>query len=146
MARAAMAQLLEVRSSLTQVEERINRLPAPEVVSQGIERAEQVRRQLTQISDEAEEKRTAWVRDLQDARTKREGLLDQYKDLKEQQQRITAAGAEGICPTLRPSARQGIRKRSRHAGPPTAGRALQRQLLQAAYRTAGERAAGAGGS
>jgi exonuclease SbcC len=58
-----------------------------------------VRRQLTQISEEAEEKRTAWVRDLQDARTKREGLLDQYKDLKEQQQRITAAGAEGICPT-----------------------------------------------
>jgi exonuclease SbcC len=98
-ARAAMAQLLEVRSSLAQVEERINRLPAPEVVTQGIERAEQVRRQLTQISEEAEEKRTAWVRDLQDARTKREGLLDQYKDLKEQQQRITAAGAEGICPT-----------------------------------------------
>jgi exonuclease SbcC len=98
-ARAAMAQLLEVRSSLAQVEERINRLPAPEVVTQGIEHAEQVRRQLTQISEEAEEKRTAWVRDLQDARTKREGLLDQYKDLKEQQQRITAAGAEGICPT-----------------------------------------------
>jgi exonuclease SbcC len=98
-ARAAMAQLLEVRSSLAQVEERINRLPAPEVVTQGIERAEEVRRQLTQISEEAEEKRTAWVRDLQDARTKREGLLDQYKDLKEQQQRITAAGAEGICPT-----------------------------------------------
>ncbi|HSE68061.1 MAG TPA: SMC family ATPase, partial [Gemmatimonadales bacterium] len=98
-ARAATAQLLEVRTSLGQVEERINRLPAPEVVTQGIERAEQVRRQLTQISQEAEEKRTAWVRDLQDARTKREGLLDQYKDLKEQQQRITAAGAEGICPT-----------------------------------------------
>jgi exonuclease SbcC len=98
-ARAATAQLLEVRSSLTLVEERINRLPAPEVVTRGIERAEQVRRQLTQISEEAEEKRTAWVRDLQDARTKREGLLDQYKDLKEQQQRITAAGAEGICPT-----------------------------------------------
>jgi len=98
-ARAAMAQLLEVRSSLTQVEERINRLPAPEIVTQGIERAEQVRRQLNQISEEAEEKRTAWVRGLQDARTKREGLLDQYKDLKEQQQRITAAGAEGICPT-----------------------------------------------
>jgi len=98
-ARAATAQLLEVRSSLGQVEERINRLPAPEVVAQGVERAEQVRRQLTQISEEAEEKRTAWVRDLQDARTKREGLLDQYKDLKEQQQRVTAAGAEGICPT-----------------------------------------------
>jgi DNA repair protein SbcC/Rad50 len=98
-ARAAIAQLLEVRSSLGQVEERINRLPAPESVTQGIERADQVRRQLTRMSEEAEEKRTAWVRDLQDARTKREGLLDQYKELKEQQQRITAAGAEGICPT-----------------------------------------------
>ncbi|HEY7026845.1 MAG TPA: SMC family ATPase [Gemmatimonadales bacterium] len=98
-ARAATAQLLEVRSSLRQVEERINRLPPPEEVAHGVERADQVRRQLTQISEEAEEKRTAWVRDLQDARTKREGLLDQYKDLKEQQQRITAAGAEGICPT-----------------------------------------------
>ena len=41
------------------------------------------------------------MRDLQDARTKRETLLDQYKDLKEeQQQRITAAGAEGAMSPL----------------------------------------------
>mgnify|MGYP003693674035 CR=1 FL=1 len=86
------------------------------------------------------------MRDLQDARTKREGLLDQYKDLKEQQQRITAAGAEGICPTCaRPLGKEyanvvGMLDRQ------PAGRALQRQLLQAAHRTAGERAAGAAGT
>jgi exonuclease SbcC len=48
---------------------------------------------------EAEEQRTVWVRDAQDAQTKRQGLLDQFHELKEQRQRIVKAGAEGVCPT-----------------------------------------------
>ena len=43
--------------------------------------------------------RTAWVRDAQDAKTKRQGLLDQYQELKDQRQRIVKAGPEGDCPT-----------------------------------------------
>ena len=54
---------------------------------------------LTAATLDAEEQRTAWVRDAQDARTKRQGLLDQYQELKEQRQRIVKAGLEGICPT-----------------------------------------------
>ena len=40
-----------------------------------------------------------WVRDAQDAKTKRQGLLDQYQELKEQRQRIVRAGPDGDCPT-----------------------------------------------
>ena len=43
--------------------------------------------------------RTAWVRDAQDAKTKRQGLLDQYQELKDQRQRIVRAGPDGDCPT-----------------------------------------------
>ena len=46
-----------------------------------------------------EARRTLWVQDTQEAKTKREGLRDQYKDLAEQRKRIVSAGAEGACPT-----------------------------------------------
>jgi exonuclease SbcC len=46
-----------------------------------------------------EARRTLWVQDTQEAKTKREGLRDQYKDLAEQRKRIVSAGAEGECPT-----------------------------------------------
>jgi exonuclease SbcC len=50
-------------------------------------------------AEQAEEKHTAWVRDLQDARTKLLALRDQYRDLQEQFDRITKAGQDGACPT-----------------------------------------------
>ena len=48
---------------------------------------------------DAENARTAWVRDAQDARTKRQGLLDHYQELRDQRQRLVNAGPEGDCPT-----------------------------------------------
>jgi exonuclease SbcC len=42
---------------------------------------------------------TAWVRDKQDAETKREQLRAQYKALQEDRRRITTAGRDGACPT-----------------------------------------------
>ena len=45
-----------------------------------------------------EARRTLWVQDTQEAKTKREGLRDQYKDLAEQRKRIVTAGAAGACP------------------------------------------------
>jgi exonuclease SbcC len=48
---------------------------------------------------DVENARTAWVRDSQDARTKRQGLIDQYQELREQRQRLVKAGPEGDCPT-----------------------------------------------
>ena len=46
-----------------------------------------------------EARRTLWVQDTQEAKTKREGLRDQYKDLVEQRKQIVSAGVEGACPT-----------------------------------------------
>ncbi len=46
-----------------------------------------------------EARRTVWVQDTQEAKTKRDGLRDQYKELADQRKRIVSAGAEGACPT-----------------------------------------------
>jgi exonuclease SbcC len=74
-------------------------MPPPELLASALERVNDVRASLTAVTLEAEEQRTAWVRDAQDAKTKRQGLLDQFHELKEQRQRIVNAGAEGVCPT-----------------------------------------------
>jgi exonuclease SbcC len=45
------------------------------------------------------ERQAAWVRERQDAESKRQGLLDQYRDLMAQRERVVAAGELGACPT-----------------------------------------------
>ncbi len=93
------AQLQEVQSHLVSIEERVARLPVAQAVHQALDRVNAVRAALTAATLEAEEQRTAWVRDAQDAQTKRQGLLDQYQELKDQRQRIVKAGVDGVCPT-----------------------------------------------
>ncbi|HJR16276.1 MAG TPA: SMC family ATPase [Gemmatimonadales bacterium] len=93
------AQLTEVQSHLTSVEERVSRLPAKALLDSAQERVNALRASLTAAMLEGEEQRTVWVRDAQDAKTKRQGLLDQYQELQDQRQRIVRAGAEGVCPT-----------------------------------------------
>ena len=93
------AQLDEVRAHLASVQERISRLPSKQVLDEALERVNAARASLTAAAIESEEQRTVWVRDAQDAKTKRQGLLDHYQELKEQRQRIVKAGAEGVCPT-----------------------------------------------
>jgi DNA repair protein SbcC/Rad50 len=93
------AQAEEVRTHLASVQDRMSRLPADEVLGQAGERVAAARATLTAATLESEEQRTAWVRDAQDAKTKRQGLLDQFQDLKDQRQRLVNAGADGICPT-----------------------------------------------
>ena len=46
-----------------------------------------------------EARRTEWVRDRQEAETKRQSLREQYTELKEQRDRIVSLGADGACPT-----------------------------------------------
>lgn len=96
---ALLAQLEDVRRHFASVEERLARLPGPPQLDAAHARVNDVRAALTGVVVESENLRTAWVRDAQDARTKRQGLLDQYQELKEQQQRIVKAGPEGDCPT-----------------------------------------------
>jgi exonuclease SbcC len=93
------AQLDEVRAHLASIQERISRVPSKPVLEDALERVNAARASLTAATIESEERRTVWVRDAQDAKTKRQGLLEQYQELKEQRQRIVKAGAEGVCPT-----------------------------------------------
>ena len=97
--RSYQAQLDEVRTHLGSIQERISRLPSKQLLADVLGRVNAARASLTAVVLESEERRTAWVRDAQDARTKRQGLLDQYQELKDQRQRIINAGAEGVCPT-----------------------------------------------
>ncbi len=96
---AIMAQVVDVRTHLASVDDRIARLPAAEAVESARTRANELRGSLTAVTLEAENARTAWVRDAQDARTKRQGLADQYQDVRDQRQRLVKAGPKGNCPT-----------------------------------------------
>jgi DNA repair protein SbcC/Rad50 len=94
-----LAQLEDVRRHVASVGDRLGRLPAPGQLAAARTRVSDVRAALTGVAVDSESLRTSWVRDAQDARTKRQGLLDQYQELKEQRQRIVTAGPEGDCPT-----------------------------------------------
>ncbi|MGH7518888.1 MAG: AAA family ATPase, partial [Gemmatimonadales bacterium] len=99
-ARQAMAaQLEEVREGLARVRDRLARVPAPAAIAAAEMKLADVRAAHTASVLDAEERRTGWVRDTQDARTKRQGLLGQYRDLKEQRERLVQAGPDGVCPT-----------------------------------------------
>ena len=93
------AQQEEVRTHLGSVEERMARLPDPAALQAARDCVNDLRASLTAVTLDGEATRTAWVRDAQDAQTKRQGLLEQYQELKEQRQLIVSAGPDGICPT-----------------------------------------------
>jgi len=57
------------------------------------------RRELQRTDEELEARRTDWVRDRQEAETKLEALRRQHAELKDQRERLVAAGENGICPT-----------------------------------------------
>ena len=60
---------------------------------------EQMRAMLELVEGELEAKRTEWVRDRQEADTKRTALREQYAEVKEHRERLIAAGEDGECPT-----------------------------------------------
>jgi exonuclease SbcC len=61
--------------------------------------ADRARAALVEPEQEEERTRTEWVRNRQDAETKRLTLRDQYRDLLEHRERIVKAGPDGVCPT-----------------------------------------------
>ena len=97
--KALLAQLEDVRRHLASVEDRLARVPTRRQLEAARDRVNDVRAAVTAIALDGEAMRTAWVRDAQDARTKRQGLLDQFQELKDQRQRIVKAGPGGDCPT-----------------------------------------------
>ncbi len=88
-----------MRAQLGSIAERMTRLPDGAALEAARGRIDELRDALTAIAAEAESARTAWVRDAQDSQTKRQGLLDQYQELKDQRQSVIAAGPDGVCPT-----------------------------------------------
>jgi DNA repair protein SbcC/Rad50 len=97
--RAMLAQVEGESANLRRIEAQLARLPRPEAVHAARERVSAARASLAAAALEAESRRTTYVEDMQEAKTKRQGLLDQYTELKEQRERLVAAGASGICPT-----------------------------------------------
>lgn len=97
--RGAVAQLDEVRSRLAELDQRLAALPAAEEVAAAARRTSEVRARLTTLAMQADEQRTTWVRDSQDAQSKHQHLRDQYQEMRDQRQRIVDAGSDGTCPT-----------------------------------------------
>ncbi|MBI1722511.1 MAG: SMC family ATPase [Gemmatimonadetes bacterium] len=64
-----------------------------------VERLEADRREQEEAERLHGERQAAWVRERQDAESKRDGLREQFKDLQAQRERIVAAGESGVCPT-----------------------------------------------
>ena len=91
---------LELATELQRLREGRSRLEsAPAMEEQLTEEAEQKRRRLEDVQGRLELRRTEWVRDRQEAETRRNALRTQYTELREQKDRLKTAGEEGKCPT-----------------------------------------------
>jgi exonuclease SbcC len=84
---------------LTRLRERRARVfNAPILEEEATIAVEAKRKQLEESLGHLEARRTEWVRDRQEAETKRDALRRQYAELKLQRDRIVDLGEEGTCP------------------------------------------------
>ena len=90
--RALEEELSRLRERRTRIE------TAPSLEEEAILELEQMRAMLELVEGELEAKRTEWVRDRQEADTKRTALREQYAEVKEQRERLVTAGEDGTCP------------------------------------------------
>ena len=94
------AQLAEIALQRGEVERRLGGAVAAAAEVRALaERLDANRRAQEELEREYEERQNVWVRERQDAESKRQTLLDQFRDLETQRERITHAGAAGACPT-----------------------------------------------
>jgi exonuclease SbcC len=76
---------------------------APKLEEEVSEALAAKRQELEEVDGKLEALRTEWVRDRQEAETKRQSLREQYEELKQQRERLAATGEDEPCPTcLRP--------------------------------------------
>ena len=99
--RKALSESLRLLSDeLTTVRTRQAALAATAATTDGVSTQLKAR---TSAYEEAtatlEVRRTEWVRDRQEAITKRDALRIQYQDVKEHRDRIVNLGEDGVCPT-----------------------------------------------
>jgi len=100
--KADEAQLSELRRATTRLDQRLAELlPAEEALAAAEREATLVGEALAVAERAAEEARSVWVRERQYAETKRNELREQWKDVKQERDRIVALGPEGVCPTCK---------------------------------------------
>jgi exonuclease SbcC len=93
------AQLNDLRKRMKSIEDSLAAIPAPEILTQATALIDERRTERNRLSTEAEERRTAWVRDSQDVKTKLENHVSQFNEFKEQLDQINKLGPDGACPT-----------------------------------------------
>jgi len=93
-------QLREVGEQSDRVRSRFEEIgDTDRLVTEATKSLELSRGELEQAEAGEEKARTTWIRDKQDAETKRQSLRDQYRDLQQHRERILEAGPDGTCPT-----------------------------------------------
>ena len=90
--RALEEEVRRLRERRTKIE------TAPALEEEATLELEQMRAMLELVEGELEAKRTEWVRDRQEADTKRTALRERYTEVKEQRERLITAGENGTCP------------------------------------------------
>ena len=89
-----------VGEEIARMRERFEKVDAaPALEEEVTESLERKRAELENAEGTLEARRTEWVRDRQEAETKRNALRAQYAELREQRERLVAAGEQGTCPT-----------------------------------------------
>ena len=80
-------------------EQRAKVQTAPQTEEQVTVELETMRRALEDAQGALEARRTEWVRDRQEAETRRNALRGQYQELRDQREKLVALGDAGTCPT-----------------------------------------------
>jgi exonuclease SbcC len=89
-----------LREEIARIEERYSKIErAPALEEEATLELEKKRAELEDAQGLLEARRTEWVRDRQEAQTKREALRSQFAELKQQRERVVAVGEDGECPT-----------------------------------------------
>ena len=84
-----LAKLIERRAKIE---------AAPTLEPEAVEELARARAELETVQEQFETGQTTWVRDKQDAETKREALIRQLRDVEAQRERVLTLGEDGVCP------------------------------------------------
>ena len=89
-----------LREEIARLEDRHSKIErAPALEEEATLELEKKRIELEDAQGLLEARRTEWVRDRQEAQTKREALRSQYAEVKVQRDRVVSLGENGECPT-----------------------------------------------
>jgi exonuclease SbcC len=100
--RALTGQVRELDEQRQREEERLKRLGDVRALLEAARQAlEGTRVALREAEEDEERAHTAWVRDRQDAETKRQSLREQYLDHQKHRESVEHAGPDGECPVCK---------------------------------------------